>query len=204
MLITTAGGGILAASVVGGLLGSKGNSSGSGATATQTNAIDPRLSDAIYGSSGVVPSAQDWYAKNKTGLNPMMLQGMDNQYNQHAASHQGFNQMQNLGMGLMGAGAAGNPFLEGYKGGTKVGGGGGTNGAFPHIAPQVMSFTPGLRTQNANPFTSQYVQDQISQAQAKQAAAQAAQAAQAKAIEDARMKSLLDVPSSQDNTWTAN
>ena len=181
--------GAVAAPLIGGLLGSKGNSSSTGGAVTQTNSIDPRLVDSIYGKNGVVPSAQDWYAKNKTGMNPMMLQGMDNQWNQANASHQGFSQMQNLGMGLMGAGVAGNPFFDGYKGGTKVGGG--ANGVSPHMAPQVMSFAPAQRTQTASPFTAQYGQDQMANMQAQQAADQAAQA---KAAEDARMKSLLDVP----------
>ena len=180
--------GAVAAPLIGGLLGSKGNSSSTGGAVTQTNSIDPRLVDSIYGKNGVVPSAQDWYAKNKTGMNPMMLQGMDNQWNQANASHQGFNQMQNLGMGLMGAGVAGNPFFGGYRGGTNWRGG--SNG----IAPQAMSFNPAQRTQTASPFTAQYGQDQMANMQAQQAQQAADQAAQAKAAEDARMKSLLDVP----------
>lgn len=181
--------GAVAAPLVGGLLGSKGNSSSSGGAVTQTNSIDPRLVDSIYGKNGVVPSAQDWYAKNKTGMNPMMLQGMDNQWNQANASHQGFNQMQNLGMGLMGAGMAGNPFSGGYTGGTNFSGG--LNGNGGSIAARPMSFAPAQRTQTASPFTAQYGQDQMANMQAQQAADQAAQA---KATEDARMKSLLDVP----------
>ena len=176
--------GTVAAPVIGGLLGSKGNSSGATQSGTNTNSIDPRLVDSIYGKNGVVPSAQDWYAKNQTGLNPMMLQGMDNQWNQQGAAHQGYNQMQNLGMGLMGAGVAGNPFAGGYKGGTDFSGG--LNGNGGSIAPQAMSYTPAQRTQTASPFAAQYGQDQLINMQAK---------AQAKAIEEAdRIKSLLDVP----------
>jgi hypothetical protein len=166
--------GSVAAPLIGGLLGGKGNSSG----ATQTSSIDPRLADAIYGSSGVVPSAQDWYAKNKTGLNPMMLQGMNNQWNQANSSHQGFNQMQNLGMGLMGAGVAGNPFSGGYTGGGNFSGG--LNGNGGSIAPRQTMFNPALRGNMSSPFSAP---DPVSSAQAA-----------AKVAEEARMKSLLDVP----------
>ena len=67
----------------------------------------------LYGAGGIIPNASDWYSKNSSGLNSQMVQGMNNQWNQLGASAQGFNQMQNLGMGLMGGGAAGNPFTGG-------------------------------------------------------------------------------------------
>lgn len=104
----------LAGPVIGGLLGG----SGSKSSQTQTNTIDPRLAEAIYGSNGSVPAAQQWFSQNKTGMNPQMQQGLTNQAAQYAASKPGFDQMQNLGLGLMGGGVAGNPFSQGYSGGT--------------------------------------------------------------------------------------
>lgn len=137
MFITTAGGGMIAATVLGGLLGDGGSQQ---AQSTQQS-LDPRMADAIYGTNGVVPSAQDWYSQHKTGLNAQMLEGMNRQYAQHGASRQGFNQMQNLGMSLMGGGAAGNPFAGGYSGGMNGQGGG--------MAPQPQTFQPATLT---NPF----------------------------------------------------
>ena len=89
------------------------------------NRIDPRMEQAIYGAGGIMPNATAWYMKNQSGLNDKMVTGMNNQWNQLGASKQGFDQMQNLGMGLMSGGVAGNPF---------TGGGG--------IAPQQMSYKP--------------------------------------------------------------
>jgi hypothetical protein len=128
--------GSIGAPLIGGLLGSGGNE-----TQQQTQArIDPRLDDAIYGEGGAVPSAQDWYAKNKSGLNNAMLTGMNNQMAQLGASTQGYNQMQNLGMGMMGAGVSGNPFSSGYTGGTNFAGSTGGNGG--SIAPSQQSYAP--------------------------------------------------------------
>jgi hypothetical protein len=117
--------GSVAAPVIGGLMGGRGNSS----TQTSQASIDPRMADAVYGSGGILPSGRDWYNANKTGMNAQMATGLDNQWNQHTASTQGFNQMQNLGMGLMGGGTAGNPF---------TGGG--------YIAPSQPSYAPAAFT----------------------------------------------------------
>lgn len=133
-------------SLLGGLMGSEEKTVGktnptssttnsSHSSATQ-NKIDPRMEQAIYGAGGIMPNAAAWYAKNSSGLNDQMVQGMNNQWNQLGASAQGFNQMQNLGMGLMGGGTAGNPF---------TGGGG--------IAPQQLSYTPAQMVNSGNsPF----------------------------------------------------
>lgn len=72
--------------------------------------IDPRMEAMLYGQGGIIPNAQNWYQQNQSGLNDKMITGMNNQWNQLGASKQGFDQMQNLGMGLMGGGVAGNPF----------------------------------------------------------------------------------------------
>ena len=109
--------GSIAAPVIGGLLGG----GGSQQTQSTQQTLDPRMESAIYGDGGLLSGAKDWYAANKTGLNDQMLTGMNNQWNQHGASQQGFNQMQGAGMGLMGQGVAGNPFAGGYSGGTNFG-----------------------------------------------------------------------------------
>lgn len=75
--------------------------------------IDPRMEEMLYGSGGVIPNAKDWYSKNSSGLNDKMITGMNNQWNQLGSSAQGFNQMQDVGMGLMGGGVASNPFTGG-------------------------------------------------------------------------------------------
>lgn len=75
--------------------------------------IDPRMENMLYGQGGVIPNAQNWYQQNQSGLNDKMITGMNNQWNQLGASKQGFDQMQNMGMGLMGGGVAGNPFTGG-------------------------------------------------------------------------------------------
>lgn len=134
-------------SLLGGLMGSEEKTVGktnptsqttvsSGGSSTQ-HRLDPRMEQAIYGAGGIMPNASAWYAQNSSGLNPQMVQGLNNQWNQLGASAQGFNQMQNLGMGLMGGGTAGNPF---------TGGGG--------IAPQNLSYTPAQQApQTTSPFT---------------------------------------------------
>jgi hypothetical protein len=136
MFITTAGGGMIAATVLGGLLGGGGNET-SGTTQAR---IDPRLDDAIYGAGGSIPAAQDWYTQNKSGMNGAMLTGLNNQYAQLNASPQGYNQMQNLGMGMMGAGVSGNPFANGYTGGTNFSGSTGGNGG--SVSPSRQQYAP--------------------------------------------------------------
>lgn len=81
----------------------------SGGSSSQSY-IDPRMENILYGAGGIIPSATDWWNENSSGTNEQMITGMNNQWNQLGASRQGFNQMQNLGMGLMGGGSAGNPF----------------------------------------------------------------------------------------------
>lgn len=112
---------------------SNSNSSAAGEGFTQ-NFIDPRFEPYIYGQGGVLGSAYDWYNQNRGGTNPQSLEGMNNQWAQLGASKQGFDAMQNLGMGMMGQGSTGNPFSGGYQGG----------GTFPTtgIAPQNLTYTP--------------------------------------------------------------
>ena len=115
----------LAPAVIGGIMGGsdKGSSGGGGGGGENQTArsvtsggsssqsyIDPRMEQMLYGAGGVIPNATNWYQQNQSGLNDKMITGMNNQWNQLGASAQGFNQMQNMGMGLMGGGVAGNPF----------------------------------------------------------------------------------------------
>lgn len=111
-------------------------STNSGGSSSQSY-IDPRMENILYGTGGIIPQATDWYNQNSTGTNDQMITGMNNQWNQLGASRQGFNQMQNLGMGLMGGGSAGNPF---------TGNGG--------VAAQQVQYTPAtFDAGTENPFT---------------------------------------------------
>jgi hypothetical protein len=160
----------LAGPVIGGLLGG----SGSKSSQTQTNTIDPRLAEAIYGSNGSVPAAQDWFSKNKSGMNSQMQQGLNNQASQYAASKPGFDQMQNLGLGLMGGGVAGNPFSQGYSGGT-------------NFAPQGRTNMAGTNQPTAQQTTQAYTPAVFDSAPITQPAAQTNSTPQA-APEDELMK----------------
>jgi hypothetical protein len=128
--------------LIGGLLGSGGSSQSQSTQQT----LDPRMQDAVYGANGLLSGAQDWYGQNRAGLNPQMLTGLNNQWNQHGASQQGFNQMQSLGIGLMGQGMAGNPFSGGYSGGTTFGSTG--------MAPNPQQYQPAQQSSGGmNPFS---------------------------------------------------
>ena len=96
----------IAGPVIGGLLGNEGQQQ----TQTQQNKIDPRMDPYVYGANGVLPAAASWYGQHQGGMNNQMLTGMNNQWSQLGASGQGYNQMQNLGLSMMGGGVAGNPF----------------------------------------------------------------------------------------------
>lgn len=134
----------LAGPVIGGLLGGSGSKS---QETTKVNQIDPRLEPYIYGANGSLPAAQDWFTKNKSGMNGQMQQGLNNQASQYAASKPGFDQMQNLGLGLMGGGVAGNPFSQGYSGGTNFAPQGRTNMAGtnqPTAQQTTQAYTPAV------------------------------------------------------------
>ena len=134
----------LAGPVIGGLLGGGGSKS---QETTKVNQIDPRLEPYIYGANGSLPAAQDWFSKNKSGMNGQMQQGLTNQASQYAASKPGFDTMQNLGLGLMGGGVAGNPFSQGYSGGTNFAPQGRTNMAGtnqPTAQQTTQAYTPAV------------------------------------------------------------
>lgn len=150
----------LAGPIIGGLLGNNGNSQ----SQTTQNTVDPRFAEYMYGGNGVLPAAKDWYAKNKTGMNEQMATGMNNQWNQLGGASQGFNQMQNLGMGLMGGGVAGNPFHGGTAAPQGAQGSqpqsyqpaqmsmGGTSGPFSGQAPQTLQAPPPAAPTNNDSF----------------------------------------------------
>lgn len=142
--------GAAAIGAIGGIMkddGSGGSSGGGGATNETAKSvtsgsshsqsyIDPRMENILYGTGGIIPQATDWWNNNSSGTNEQMITGMNNTWNQLGASGQGYNQMQNLGMQLMGGGAAGNPFT-------------GTGG----IAAQQVQYTPATFSAGTeNPF----------------------------------------------------
>jgi hypothetical protein len=102
----------LATTALGGLLGSKGQEE----EMTKTSKIDPRLDPYIYGDQGILKQVND--LKNQQlsqgGLNDLQRQGMQMTQNWLTSPEhsQGYSQMQNLGMGLLGKGIAGNPFAK--------------------------------------------------------------------------------------------
>ncbi len=135
----------LGVTVLGGLLGGSGNQ----ASTTQSNKMDPRLDRYVYGpdsESGLLGSAFQLMQQQmgQGGLNDLQRQGleMQRQYLMSPQYSAGMNRLQNLGMGLLGAGVAGNPFTGG--GVTRPG-----EGGFSYSAPmsaQLPSFamTPML------------------------------------------------------------
>lgn len=161
----------LAGPVIGGLLGGSGSKS---QETTKVNQIDPRLEPYIYGANGSLPAAQDWFTANKSGMNGQMQQGLTNQASQYAASKPGFDQMQNLGLGLMGGGVAGNPFSQGYSGGT-------------NFAPQGRTNMAGTNQPTAQQTTQAYTPAVFDSAPITQPAAQTNSTPQA-APEDELMK----------------
>ena len=105
----------LAASAIGGLLGSKSN----GSTSNSTRNMDPRLDRYVYGSdgqSGLLSGAWDTFQKQAAqgGLNDLQRQGMEMQ-RQYLMSPQYQNSYAGLmgaGQSLLGGGVAGNPFMR--------------------------------------------------------------------------------------------
>lgn len=101
-------------SVVGGLLG------GDEQTQTQERKMDPRMDKYVYGANGdggLLGTAYSLMQKQmKTGgLNPLQQAGMEmqRQFLMSPQYQQGYGNMMSLGQSLMGAGVAGNPFMQG-------------------------------------------------------------------------------------------
>ena len=89
------------------------------AAAESVGKVDPRFEELIYGDGkdgkGLLNNAQDWYNANQSGLNPQMLQGMNQQWGvlNDPNLRNGYNNMANMGASLMNAPVAGNPFTDG-------------------------------------------------------------------------------------------
>lgn len=105
----------LATSLLGGALGSKGQEG----SQTSTNKIDPRMDPYIFGpdgKSGILGNVDALYKQQlaQGGLNDLQRQGMQMQQNWLMSPEysQGFNQMRNVGSGLLGSGIAANPFKK--------------------------------------------------------------------------------------------
>jgi hypothetical protein len=118
MFITTIGGGMLASSVVGGLLGG----SDSGSSSSQTKELDPRIAKYVFGAdgtSGLLGDASGLYGQQMAtgGLNDLQRQGlgMQTQYLTSPQYQQGYQQMYDTGISLMGGGVAGNPYTSGQR-----------------------------------------------------------------------------------------
>lgn len=109
------------APVAGAVLGA--TQSDKGGQVTQSNSIDPRIANILYGSSGtggLLDDAQSIYYQQmqQGGLNDMQRQGlnMQAQYLQSPQYQNSYQSMMNQGMGLLGAGIAGNPFTRSQGG----------------------------------------------------------------------------------------
>lgn len=106
--------------VVGGILGSQGTTTQQTSNKTLPDFLQPFVTGA-NGSGGLLGDAQALYQKNAAtgGLNPLQMAGMEAQRQWLTSPQylQGFGQMLNKGMDLMGRPVAGNPFASGNTGG---------------------------------------------------------------------------------------
>ena len=112
--------GSIGAPLIGGLMGGSEGARGQTTTAQQT--IDPRIAKYLYGengSGGLMGNTSDLYQKQLAsgGLNPMQNAGLEMQRQAYTDPRYGqsYNNMRDVGMGLMGGGAAGNPFTQGGR-----------------------------------------------------------------------------------------
>lgn len=134
-----------------GVAGSLMSDSGSQGGQTTQNSIDPRIAKYLYGESGsggLLNQVGNLQAQQSAqgGLNPMQTAGLELQRQTLTDPRytQGFDQMRNLGSGMMNQGVAGNPFTGG---GMVSGGTGGMGGGAPQGGPQMTIGTqprPGM------------------------------------------------------------
>ena len=115
--------GAVAASVAGAAATSLlGGGSGGESTSTQSMKMDPRMDRFVYGDSGqggLLGDAHNLYKQQMAqgGMNPMMQAGLESQ-RQFLTSpqySQGYNNLMNMGQGLLGGGVAGNPFTQSQR-----------------------------------------------------------------------------------------
>jgi len=101
-----------------GVVGGAMNGSNSSSQTTQQT-IDPRIANLLYGSGsgGLLGGVNNLYQQQASqgGLNPLQISGLEMQRQalMDPRYTQGFDQMRNLGSGLLGQGVAGNPFTGG-------------------------------------------------------------------------------------------
>lgn len=106
------------AGIIGGIAG--GLTGGQDQTATTQSRTDPRFDQYLYGSgygdiNSLLGAAQNQFKANPSGINPTMQQGLDMSKAAltDPAYAQAYQQMRNVGGGLLGGQVAGNPFTGG-------------------------------------------------------------------------------------------
>jgi hypothetical protein len=114
------------AAIGGAAMGALGSKKGGGGSSSTTQQVDPRLAPYLYGEDdkgGLLKDVDLWYQANKSGLNDQMAQGLNTQWNVYndPKTLGGYQQMSNLGSGLMSTPIVGNPFGDGRL---SLGGGG--------------------------------------------------------------------------------
>lgn len=130
--------GSIAAPVIGGLLG---GASRGGSTSSQMQ-IDPEVKKNMYSLLGDVQNTYKSQLAQPNAMNPLMNTGIAQQQAVYTdpAYTQGYGQMRNLGLSLMGGGVAGNPFTQGgMAGGSQSGASGGNPYVQNYLTPQVMA-----------------------------------------------------------------
>lgn len=128
--------GSIAAPVIGGLLG---GASRGGSTSSQMQ-IDPEVKKNMYSLLGDVQNTYKSQLAQPNAMNPLMNTGIAQQQAVYTdpAYTQGYGQMRNLGLSLLGGGVAGNPFTQG-GGQSGASSGGGNPYVQNYLTPQVMA-----------------------------------------------------------------
>lgn len=106
------------AAIGGAAMGALGSKKSGGGSSSTTQQVDPRLAHYLYGEDdkgGLLKDVDLWYQANKSGLNDQMAQGLNTQWNVYndPKTLGGYQQMSNLGSGLMSTPIVGNPFGDG-------------------------------------------------------------------------------------------
>lgn len=125
-----------------------------GSSQSTTQEVDPRLAKYLYGEEGdggLLSDVDKWYQANKSGLNDQMAQGLNTQWNvfNDPRTLGGYQQMTNLGSGLMGTPIVGNPFGDGRL---SLGGGNLGMGSQQPQAPQQAPQSYGMPASAQQPM----------------------------------------------------
>lgn len=106
--------------LLGGIAGAK--SAGAEQIASRETKMDPRMDQYVYGSgygdpNSLLGAAQALWKQNPSGINPLMQQGLDMATSAltNPAYAQTYQNMRNLGNGLLSMPVAGNPFTQGRQ-----------------------------------------------------------------------------------------